>query len=231
MFYCIQLILILTVTLSFGCKDQAEIQSLTKNPQANSYDNREVDVLIDQLSDRREKVRQQAISSIIGIANTSKSSREKVLVRLIDRFDIFRRDKKQIIRSEETEELLSYLKLFLDLDAVEALDVMIKYIDSYESISSMGTLISKTVEKFGEDAIPGLIKGLSNPDEEIRRRSAVTLSQLKFRRNKELGMNQAIEVLEKAKETERSKEVTGIINQAIMTLNQRKLPNYPIEDY
>src|SRR4051794_35638034 len=229
MSFCVRLTVILTIILCFGCKSQVGLPDSAKDPKIETTDDSRIRVLINQLDDRDEKVRQKTMKSLIDIAKESKISRDSVVNNLIIHFDIFLGDKNQTILPEDTAEVSSYLKLFLDLDAIEAIPVMVKYINSDEQTHGLkNTLIGRTVEQFGEDAIPDLSNGLNDSDKDIRCYCAWTLSDLKFKRDRDLGITQAIDALEKAKKNEVDKSVTSCINNAILTLGQRKLPNYPI---
>jgi hypothetical protein len=219
------------IFICIACESHQEIQEHPKEIRAESREDKRIEIYINNLGDKDKQLRETAIKSLIDIANERSISRENVVSKLINRFDVFRSDKRLFIQIEEFEELQSYLKLFLELNAVEALDVMVKYINSREQISSMNTLIGKAVIRFGEDAIPSLEKGLNSQDEWMRCTCAATLCSLKFKRDKEAGINQSLKILENSKENETNKDAARCIDQAIMTLNERKLPNYPLEGY
>ncbi len=232
MFYYIQIIIILFLAINLSCKPVVETQNSKKHIQIETHDDKKIKLYIKQLSSKEDEERRKAVELLINIARESKLKRDNVIKSLIIQFDIFRSDKNQFIMPEERPELDAYLKLFLELNSVNALDVMVKYINSRELISSMDTIIAKTVSQFGEDAILSLENGLnSNRDEMFRCRCAMTLSSLKFKRNKEVGINKTVEVLEKAKKNAINEKVIECIDQSILTLHQRKLPNYPLKDY
>lgn len=231
MSYRIYIIVTLLIALVLACESHDKMQVFPKGIQTVVKDDQRIDIYINQLNNESSELRENAIKSLINIANESKLSRSSVVSKLINRFDIFRSNKNQTILREDKEELSAYLKLFLELDAIESLDVMVKYINSREQVSSMTTLIGRTISQFGEDAIPSLKKGLTNSDDGIRCRCALTLGSLKFKHNRELGIRDAIETLEDAKESEIDTSVANCIDQSVLTLNQRKLSKYPLEDY
>ena len=230
MFRYISMCAILIMTSSLGCERPLRMQGSAKDIQIESCDDKvelsvdkKIKLHVGQLANDDYKKSQSAVTSLLDIADESKPVRAKVLCKLIVRFNSFRRGRRHIL-PEERRELDAHLDLFLKLDAVEALDVMVKYIDSDQLFVRRYTLIEKAVVQFGENAIRSLEKGLtSNRDHMFKCRCALTLSGLKFKRRKADGINRTIEVLEKAKENEEAKPVVGCIEDAIRTLGQRKL--------
>lgn len=228
-YYSKYFLLAFLLNLIFGCARENELQVQPNNTQAYSVNNNQTDsfnekrisLIISELGNKDNNSRQKAIVSLIYIANENSLSRSKVVNKLIIGFDNFRKDKKQIILPDEKEELNAYLKLFLDLQAIEALDVMVKYIGSKELVSRQRTLIGKTIIQFGEDAIPSLEKGLNYSDEGTRCESALTMCNLNFKCEPELGKNKAIEILENARKNESAKYVSSCIENAIRTLKQQ----------
>lgn len=78
MSYSIYIIIILSLTLGLACESHNTIQDFPKDIQGEQDDKR-IDIYINQLGNGDNKVRENAINSLINIANESDFSRKSVI--------------------------------------------------------------------------------------------------------------------------------------------------------
>ncbi|MBX7172510.1 MAG: HEAT repeat domain-containing protein [Pyrinomonadaceae bacterium] len=187
------------------------VLNVNNNEKIDQNTSKEIDLLISQFDSPSEG---DSVLELIKIAKTSQASRNEVVSNLIKRFDSYQKNNKLKIPN-------GYLRLFQELNAVEALDVLVKYINIQKAFSDheIDSITAEIIEKFGEESIPSLEKGLKNPDWQIRMISAITLCRLNFKQE-EIGKKRAIEVLKNAEESESNRNVISAIDQALITLTK-----------
>ena len=211
--FCL-LIVLSTILVCAACNMHARLPNQGQLTSAQTV-NREdlVRELIKSLSDRSDK-RRAAEQEAIRVAQQSTSQRQKVIQALIE--DVNRHDElrnKNAILTHDFDYWSSVTNIFSTLQAVEAVDIMIKCI--YCGNGLTGSLSQRpafdALSKMGELAVPRLSEFLTNDsDDYARAQIALCLGNI--------GGPRAKKALEHALRVEHNKDVARHIRWGLATI-------------